>query len=108
MRRSTLRRSRSIISRSESRVRYAFAAMKERGMLHLCIRNASSNPAMRLMLRNLDSARGIELAGPFRVRRAGALRWGFAKRCVPYARGALRSGCPDFDGDHGSDLPHDS
>lgn len=36
--------------------RDAFAAMKSRGMLHLSIRNASQNPSMRLMLRNLDAA----------------------------------------------------
>lgn len=36
--------------------RDAFAAMKERGMLHLSIRNASASPAMRLALRNLESA----------------------------------------------------
>ncbi|CUX65755.1 Protein virC1 [Agrobacterium tumefaciens str. Kerr 14] len=36
--------------------RDAFAAMKERGMLHLSIRNSEANPAMRLALRNLATA----------------------------------------------------
>ncbi len=36
--------------------RDAFAAMKERGMLHLSIRNAGANPSMRLVLRNLETA----------------------------------------------------
>lgn len=36
--------------------RDAFAAMKERGMLHLSIRNSSDNPANRLLLRNLETA----------------------------------------------------
>lgn len=36
--------------------RDAFAAMKERGMLHLSVRNASSEPTMRLSLRNLEVA----------------------------------------------------
>ncbi len=36
--------------------RDAFAAMKERGMLHLSVRNASGEPAMRLLLRNLEVA----------------------------------------------------
>ncbi|PSS60625.1 virulence protein [Ensifer sp. NM-2] len=36
--------------------RDAFAAMKDRGMLHLSLRNARVDPGMRLMLRNLDAA----------------------------------------------------
>lgn len=36
--------------------RDAFAAMKERGMLHLSVRNASTDPTMRLSLRNLEAA----------------------------------------------------
>ncbi|MGO6748070.1 conjugal transfer ATPase VirC1 [Rhizobium ruizarguesonis] len=36
--------------------RDAFASMKVRGMLHLSIRNAMSDPSMRLMMRNLDAA----------------------------------------------------
>jgi cellulose biosynthesis protein BcsQ len=36
--------------------RDAFAAMKERGMLHLSVRNASGEPSMRLSLRNLEVA----------------------------------------------------
>ncbi|MCW0021369.1 conjugal transfer ATPase VirC1 [Rhizobium sp. BT-226] len=36
--------------------RDAFAAMKNRGMLHLNIRSAQTNPAMRLALRNLTTA----------------------------------------------------
>jgi len=36
--------------------RDAFAAMKERGMLHLTINNMQNNSAMRLVLRNLETA----------------------------------------------------
>ncbi|MDR6101874.1 cellulose biosynthesis protein BcsQ [Agrobacterium larrymoorei] len=36
--------------------RDAFAAMKNRGMLHLSIVNANASPATRLMVRNLESA----------------------------------------------------
>ncbi|MBX5242748.1 conjugal transfer ATPase VirC1 [Rhizobium sp. NLR22b] len=36
--------------------RDAFAAMKERGMLHMIIRDAATNPSMRLVLRNLETA----------------------------------------------------
>jgi cellulose biosynthesis protein BcsQ len=36
--------------------RDAFAAMKERGMLHLTIRNIGDDPAMRLVLHNLQVA----------------------------------------------------
>jgi cellulose biosynthesis protein BcsQ len=36
--------------------RDAFAAMKDRGMLHLTIRNISADPAVRLGLRNLQTA----------------------------------------------------
>ncbi len=36
--------------------RDAFAAMKNRGMLHLSLSNAINQPSMRLMLRNLDAA----------------------------------------------------
>ena len=36
--------------------RDAFAAMKERGMLHLTIRNIGPDPAMRLIERNLQTA----------------------------------------------------
>lgn len=36
--------------------RDAFAAMKQRGMLHLTIRKSSADPTMRLILRNLQTA----------------------------------------------------
>ncbi|MBX4971066.1 conjugal transfer ATPase VirC1 [Rhizobium binae] len=36
--------------------RDAFAAMKERGMLHMILRDAATNPSMRLVLRNLETA----------------------------------------------------
>ncbi|GLU27966.1 conjugal transfer ATPase VirC1 [Brucella sp. NBRC 12950] len=36
--------------------RDAFAAMKERGMLHMTISNTQNNSAMRLVLRNLETA----------------------------------------------------
>lgn len=36
--------------------RDAFAAMKDRGMLHLNVRSAQTNPTMRLALRNLTTA----------------------------------------------------
>jgi cellulose biosynthesis protein BcsQ len=36
--------------------RDAFAAMKDRGMLHLTIRNVNADPAVRLGLRNLQTA----------------------------------------------------
>ncbi|MBB4346187.1 conjugal transfer ATPase VirC1 [Rhizobium leguminosarum bv. viciae] len=36
--------------------RDAFAAMKDRGMLHLNLRNAAANSSMRLTLRNLEAA----------------------------------------------------
>nr|WP_085033683.1 conjugal transfer ATPase VirC1 [Ensifer aridi] len=42
--------------------RDAYAAMKERGMLHMTVANMSHNPAMRLMLRNNQRALA-EVAG---------------------------------------------
>ena len=44
------------LTESPMHERDAFAAMKDRGMLHLSMRNAEANPAMRLALRNLTTA----------------------------------------------------
>jgi cellulose biosynthesis protein BcsQ len=46
--------------------RDAFAAMKQRGMLHLSIRNMSADPVMRLVQRNLQTAmEELRLLGRF-------------------------------------------